>query len=221
MWKTSASEILQIPKQNIVINSEYSLEDIPQTPEDSNCSIGITNELIKKCCYDIQKKRFHQALPITAKKTASKPAKINWDKEKFEGSPFITPSFISTIVEVELDTYTYNEKIKGIWITIDCGELFDEAAALRTVRLEIQQELNMLVQGKTVTCDLINIEFIKSSNKSGQINGLVHNSLPAAFSSALSLALATQLSELPCTEDLLFQLIKNRTKHNTDNGESK
>lgn len=221
IWKTTASEILQIPKQNIVIHSDFPLSEIPNTPEDSNYSIGITNELIKKCCADIQKKRFHQALPLSAKKTIAKSTKSKWNKETFEGNPYITPSFISTIVEVELDTYTYNEKIKGIWITIDCGDLFDEAAAIRTVRLEIQQELGMLVQGKTVTCDLINIQFIKSSNKAGQVNGLVHNSLPAAFSSALSLALATQLSELPCTEDLLFQLIKNRTRPDIQGGESK
>ncbi len=170
---------------------------------------------------DIQKKRFHQALPITSKRTARKPTKATWDKETFSGNPFITPSFASTIVEVELDTYTYNEKIKGIWVCIECGELYDEAAAKRTVQLEIQQELSLLVKGKTVTCDYINIDFVKSSNKSGQVNGLIHNSLPAAFASALSLALTTQLTELPCTEDQLFKLIRDRTKTAADKGDSK
>ena len=70
----------------------------------------------------------------------------------------------------------------------------------------------MLVKGKTVPCDAININFIQSENRSGQVGGLIHNSLPAAFSSALSLALTTQLTEIPCTEDLLFQLIRDRTK---------
>ena len=73
----------------------------------------------------------------------------------------------------------------------------------------------MLVKGKTVPCDAINVNFIKSNNKSGQVGGLIHNSLPAAFSSALSLALTTQLTEIPCTEDLLFQLIRDRTKQKT------
>ena len=121
---------------------------------------------------------------------------------------------------MELDTYTYSEKIKGIWVTMDCGELFDEAAARRTLKLEIQQELNMLVKGKTVPCDAINISFIQSSNRSGQVGGLIHNSLPAAFSSALSLALTTQLTELPCTEDLLFQLIRDRTKEKNETKKS-
>ena len=70
----------------------------------------------------------------------------------------------------------------------------------------------MLVKGKTVPCDAINISFVQTADRSGQVGGLIHNSLPAAFSSALSLALTTQLTEIPCTEDLLFQLIRDRTK---------
>ena len=216
IWKTSAAEILQIPKQNIQINSDFSYDEIPEAPEDSYSSISIMNELVRKCCTDIQKKRFHQPLPITAKRGGPANTKTKWDKENFSGSPFYTTSFITTVVEVELDTYTYNEKIKGIWVTVDCGELFDEAAARRTIRLEIQQELTMLVKGKTVSCDAINISFIQSNNRSGQVGGLIHNSLPAAFSSALSLALTTQLTEIPCTEDLLFQLIRDRTKQKNE-----
>ena len=212
IWKTSAAEILQIQKQNIQINSDFPYDQIPEAPEDSYSSISIINELVRKCCNDIQKKRFHQPLPLTAKRAGPVTSKSKWNKDEFKGTPFYTTSFITTVVEVELDTYTYNEKIKGIWVTLDCGELFDEAAARRTILLEIQQELTMLVKGKTVPCDAININFIQSNNRSGQVGGLIHNSLPAAFSSALSLALTTQLTEIPCTEDLLFKLIRDRTK---------
>ena len=68
----------------------------------------------------------------------------------------------------------------------------------------------MLVRGKTVPCDNITINFIQTKNQSGQIGELVRNTLPAAFSSALSLALATQLTRIPCTEKQLFELIKQR-----------
>lgn len=216
IWKTSAAETLQIPKQNIQINSDFPYNAIPEAPEDSYSSISIMNELVKKCCNDIQKKRFHQPLPISSKRSGLSKAKSKWNKESFSGSPFYTTSFITTVVEVELDTYTYNEKIKGIWVTVDCGELFDEAAARRTIRLEIQQELTMLVKGKNVSCDSISINFVKTNDRSGQVGGLIHNSLPAAFSSALSLALTTQLTEIPCTEELLFQLIRDRTKEKTE-----
>jgi len=212
IWKNTAAEILQLPKQDISINCEYNLDDLPETPEQNISSIGIMTEVIKKCCMEIQKKRFHQALPISSKKSVIPSSTKKWNKEAFSGSPFHSSAFIACAVEVELDTYTYSEKIKGIWVTIDCGELYDEPAALRTVRKEIQQELTTLVKGKTVSCDSVKISFIKSGNKSGQVSGLIHNALPAAFASALSLALTTHLTELPCTEAQLFELIKNRTK---------
>ncbi|NLC93936.1 MAG: hypothetical protein GX677_10900, partial [Treponema sp.] len=77
-------------------------------------------------------------------------------------------------------------------------------------KLDIQRELSSLVSGKTLTCDNMKIILIKSKNKSGQLNKIVHNTIPAAFSSALSVALATQLEEIPCNENLLFKLIKER-----------
>ncbi|WP_027727837.1 molybdopterin cofactor-binding domain-containing protein [Treponema sp. C6A8] len=210
IWRTTASKILELPKANIQIDSNFTLEEMPKSPEDSISTIGIINQLIKKCCLEIQKKRFHQALPITSKKSVAAGAKTKWDKENFCGSPFMSTSLISCVAEVELDPYTYNEKIRGIWLSIDCGEILDEAAALRTVRLEVQKELCLLVKGKYVTCDDIFIQFIPSKNSAGQVGELVHNALPAAFASALSSALATQVTKLPCTESQLYTLIKQR-----------
>ena len=210
IWKKTASEILKIKKENISINSEFELDELPKTPEDAINTITTVNELIKKACLDIEKKRFHQALPITVKKSIPSSVKKNWNSETFSGTPFGPTSLATAVVEVELDTYTYNERIKGIWLVIDCGELFDKSAALRALRLEIQQQLEMLVKDKSIPCDNITINFIESKNRPGQIGDLVRNTLPAAFSSALSLALATQLTNLPCTEKQIFDLIKKR-----------
>ena len=210
IWKKTAADILNIKKENIIIDSEYELTDLPTSPEDAHNTITSINELIKKACNDIQKKRIHQPLPITVKESFYFSLKKGWNKEEFKGTPFGPASYATAVVEVELDTYTYNERIKGIWLVIDCGELYDKPAALKAIRLEIQQELEMLVSGKTIPCDNISITFIQTRNNSGQIGELVRNTLPAAFSSALSLALATQLTKIPCTEKQLFELIKQR-----------
>ena len=210
IWKETVYDILEISKENIKIVSDFEIDDFPTSPENYYSSVGVLNDLIKKCCSEIQKKRFHQPLPITAKKSVMASRK-KWDDETFSGNPFTATSFATTIVEVQLDSYTYTEKIKNIWITIDCGEVFDEDAAKKAIMLQIQQELTTLVNGTTVNCSNINIEFIKSKNKSGQIGELVHNTLPAAFAAALSMALQTQLSELPCTEEQIYKLIQKRT----------
>lgn len=210
IWKNTAAETLQIGKDNITVDSEFFADELPEYPESSDNNIAVMNQLVKRCCAEIQRKRFHQPLPITAKKGLSSSAARKWKKGDFCGEPYTTMSFASAAVEVELDTYTYSERIKGIWITIDCGEILDEAAARKTIRLELQQELTALVSGKTVPCDSCAIMFVQSKNRSGQLNNLVHNTVPAAFASALSLALATRLTELPCTETQIFNLMKQR-----------
>ena len=73
-----------------------------------------------------------------------------------------------------------------------------------------QQELTTLVKGATINCNKFSINFIQSNNKTGQIGELVHNTLPAAFAAALSMALQTQLSVLPCTEEQIYNLIQAR-----------
>lgn len=218
IWKETAAEILQINKKAVTINSEYPLEDIPDCPDNSFNSIATVNDLIKKCCNDIQKKRFHQGLPITAKKSQGLSTKKLWDKDTFSGIPYNNLSYITAIVEIELDTYTYNEKIKGIWISINCGELLDPVSAKKAVLLEVQQELSMLVEGKTFYCDNISINFVPTKSKSVSAGNLVHKVLPAAFSSALSSALATQLNQLPCTEKHIFELIRDREIESTVRG---
>lgn len=210
IWKSTVSDILQIKKENISINSDFTLDELPTYPDISTNSITTLNEIIKKCCLEIQKKRFHEPLPITSQKNLGPAVLKKFNKEKFSGNPYGTTAFATTVVEVELDSYTYSEKIKGIWVTINCGYLYDKPAALRAIRLEIQQELTMLVKGKTIPCENYNIEFIKSDNKPGQINELIHNTLPAAFSTALSLALATQLNRVPFTENKIYTLMKER-----------
>lgn len=214
IWKRAAADILETEPSNIKINSVFPADEIPNMPEETSSNISVMTFLLKKCCQDIQKKRFHDPVPIKVKKQLSPSQKNKWDNETFKGSPFFTTSFASCVVEIELDPYTYSEKIKGIWMVIDCGKLFDMKAAERTTKLAIQQELTTLVENQTVDYDSINIEFITSDNEPGQIGELVHNTLPAAFSSALSLALSTQINTLPASQSLLFELIKQREFEN-------
>lgn len=228
IWKRTVMEVMDIKTENVIISSEYTLDSIPSSPEDTYSSISTVNEILKKCCQDIQKKRFRQPLPISSTKKLGAVVKKGWNKEKFSGNPFGTSSFATTIVEVELDSYTFSEKIKGIWITINCGEILDKAAALRTIRLEIQQELSRLVEGHSIPCDNYTINFIESSGKAGQLGDLVHNTLPAAFSTAMSLALDTQLKKIPFTENLIYTLTKeqeskkqHKEEQNTEKGDGK
>ncbi len=210
IWKKVASEILQVEPSAIQINSDFPAKEIPNMPEETSSSISVMTYLLSKCCHEIQKKRFHSPLPLTAKKALPPSIKNKWNNENFFGIPFHAASFGSVVIEVELDPYTYMEKIKGLWMTVSCGQLFDKKAAERTLKLAIQQELLTLVENSKVKCESINLFFINSEETPGQIGELVHNTVPAAFASALSLALSTQITTLPVSQSLIYEEIKQR-----------
>lgn len=211
IWKKSAAEVLQIPAESVRISADFAGGKAPSMPENAYSNISVMSRLLRRCCMEIQRKRFHKPLPITAQKSVTPAMRRQWDSKAFSGNPFYTNSFGAAVVEIELDPYTFREKIKGIWIAIDCGEVYSLKAAEYAIRLAIQQELTALVQDETVPCDAVRISFIQSNGSPGQIGELVHNTVPAAFTSALSLALASPVTRLPCTEDQIYGLTRPET----------
>ena len=212
IWKKIASEILLIDQNKITINPEYAVVEETFMPETFYNDISIMTVLLKRACEEINRKRKTSALPIISRKTVTPAMKNQWKKEKFNGYPFQSTSFGAAIVEVEMNADTYHEKINGIWIAIDCGEILSLKAAENSVRLAIQQEMERLVKDFTVSYDKLQISFLESKNPPCQIGKLVHNLIPAAFSSAVTLALSRTLEELPCTELQLYEKTLDNTQ---------
>ena len=205
IWKKIASEALAIEPDQIQINSDT--ENIIQSPfpEGFSSNISIMTNLLKKCCTEIQKKRFKVPLPIIAKKATSSTIKKVFDAKKFSGSPFYATAFGTSIMELELNPYTYKISIKGIWVAIDCGEIFSIKAAENTVRLAIKQELESLIEGEKLICDSTNIFFVQSQNPPCQLGALIHNLIPGCFAASLSQAIGYTISSIPCTEEEIYE----------------
>lgn len=212
IWKNIVSEILEIAPNMVEINTDTETMIQSPFPEGFLSNVSIMSSLLKKCCLEIQKKRFKVALPITAKKSTSSVIKKAFDAQKFSGSPFYSTAFGSAIMEIELNPYTYKIIIKGIWIAIDCGEILSEKAAESSVRLAIRQELEELVENEKLTCESTNIFFVQSENPPCQIGSLVHNLIPGAFASSLSEAIGYSVTSVPCTEEEIFENINKAQK---------
>lgn len=212
IWKQIASNILNIEPSQISMNTEYAADYETFMPESFCNDISIMSLLLKRACEDIRKKREKESLPITVKKTLSPAMKKQWNVKTFSGHPYQASSFGCAIVEVELNAYTFQEKIKGIWIGIDCGKIYSLKSAENTIKLSVQQEMERLVQDATVPYEQIKIVFANSDETPCQIGKLVHNLLPAAFSSALSMALQKAVSHIPCTEQELYELTQTSSE---------
>jgi CO/xanthine dehydrogenase Mo-binding subunit len=214
IWITTAASILSVSKSNIRITPEFTETNVPPLPENIYNNVSIMTQLLKHCCLDLKKKRDKNTpRPITSRRGIAASMKKQWNKKEFSGYPFHTTSFGSSVVEVEIDPYTFIGRIKGIWSLIDCGEILSEHAAETTIRLAIQKELSDLVIDEIIPCDAMSISFVHSSANPGQIGDIIHSTVPAAFRAALSQALSRQLKQIPCSfEDLSAQTIAEETE---------
>lgn len=215
IWTKLVSSLLKVPPSTVSISpDEQSASDLP-TPNSIYGSLSITTQLLHQCCTELGKKKAaKQALPITVKKGLPRAIQKLWSKETFSGVPFYTTSFGCAVVEIELDPYTYKERIKGIWMTIDCGQVFELRAAENTIRIAIQQELSQLVKGETILCDGVHISFMHSDSPPSQIGNLVHSIIPTAFSAALSQALGFCIRELPYCAETMHPKTQNLSGEN-------
>lgn len=215
IWKKTVASILEIPVSSISIEPNDELET---SPESIYSTVGIASQLLHRSCLDIKAKKQKGAkFPISVKHGISAKTKKLWNKENFSGSPFCTNSFGACVCEVEFDRYTLAEKIKALWLSIDCGEILVLRAAENAVRLAIEEELHTLIVGKKIQCDEVYISFIQSSAPPGQIGNLIHSIVPASFFASLSQAIGHEIQSAPFTENFLIQNVGGENENSSEN----
>lgn len=216
VWKSTAAEILDIDPKLIKLDSNMDIHDDLSVPENVFSNISIMTYLLKKCCLDIQSKRFKKPLPLSSSKGFTAAQKKTWNKEKFSGVPFFSSSFGSVIVELEVDPYLYKINVKKINAIINAGKIGIPKIAENAVKLSIQHALSELVVDEALSCDRISISFMHSENDPAQVDGLISRILPAAFISALSQAIGHELNTIPVKPQHIFkEMISNENSINS------
>lgn len=205
VWKNTAAQILELDPKQIKLDSNFDIHDELSVPENVYSNISVMTYLLKKCCLDIQSKRFKKPLPISSVKGFTAPQKRVWNKEKFSGVPFFTSSFGTLIMDLELNPYTYKIYIKKINAIISAGIIGIPKVAENSVKLSIEHALSEIVEDEALKCDKISVSFVQSENDPKQIDGLISRILPAAFSSALSQAIGHEINTIPVKPQTFFK----------------
>ncbi len=205
VWKNTAAQILELDPKQIKLDSNFDIHDELSVPENVYSNISVMTYLLKKCCLDIQSKRFKKPLPISSVKGFTAPQKRVWNKEKFSGVPFFTSSFGTLIMDLELNPYTYKIYIKKINAIISAGKIGIPKVAENSVKLSIEHALSEIVEDEALKCDKISVSFVQSENDPKQIDGLISRILPAAFSSALSQAIGHEINTIPVKPQNFFK----------------
>ena len=102
--------------------------------------------------------------------------------------------------------------IRKMNVAIDCGKVEDTDGMTNTVLLEIQKIISQLESDGTIKCGEIEVRFADEKNapasRAREINHIMYSVVPAAFTSALSLALAHTVENLPTTKEGLYNACK-------------
>lgn len=217
IWIKLITDNIEIDKRNIIFTNE-TIEETGKTkssalviPETLVGTVSIKTILLKKCIDSIKRKKI-DGTAFSVKKSLP-PSRLKlWNQEEFSGAPYYNTAFGTCTVELELDSCTYREVIKRICVIIDGGKILSPKSAENAVHRSILRCLSMLVDEDSLRCPSISVQFMQSEEEPKQIGHLVYSVLPAAYTSALSQALAFTVSELPLQTDSLFKICEYHKK---------
>ena len=210
IWRKLIEKILEIPPENVHFDTDYSNTEEPAEPDVLSLNITIMTQLLKKCCTTLQKSRFRQPLPIYVKKSFMPARKSTWNNSTFSGQPYQATSCVAAVVEVEVDTVSYEVMLRDVNIAMECGELLDEKSALSSVKTEAARIIRNFVSPNSLNVVYPKVEFVPSGEPPKEIGSIIENVLPAAFSSAVSQALGIGVTELPLGTDSIYKLMSQK-----------
>jgi CO/xanthine dehydrogenase Mo-binding subunit len=228
IWRESAAAVLGIDVESVIIAPPVTGEVPNSGPSTLSRNVTVVYNLVRRVCEAIQKRRFREPLPITAKSVYRVPQPIRWEEGSVRGSPFDTAAWAGAVVELELDDWTFEPRPLGVWLCADGGQIISPERAASTLRSGIVDALGSClrerIDGPLAASGIeyyrygiqalhelppIFVQFV-ASRKSDPVKGLGElpfDVVPAAFLSALSQAAGASFSRLPiATAELIAAL---------------
>jgi CO/xanthine dehydrogenase Mo-binding subunit len=219
IWRRSAADILAVDIQSVSI-APPDTDQVPDSgPSTLSRNVSVVNRLVERACEAIQKRRFRDPLPLTARSVYRIPRPIKWEGGQVHGSPFDTAAWAGAVIEVELDPWTLEPRPLGLWLCVDGGRVAAPDRAAAALRSGVADALGACLTerfdpsgGGAIRADYfrygllplqelppISIEFLEPARRAPVkgIGELPFDTVPAAFLSALSQAVDSAFSSLP------------------------
>ncbi|MCF7927566.1 MAG: molybdopterin-dependent oxidoreductase [Spirochaetales bacterium] len=226
-WKEMAARTLDISPEQVHFTSPAT-STVPDTgPSILARNLTVTSRLLKQCFDAIKKRRFREALPIEIQRSYRLPPKHAWNHESFEGYPFPQSAWGASVVEVEVDSISFELTIRGIWLMISGGVVINRRRLVSSLEEGIRSALGwsyheILSRGKApdegdwhryhllppAATPPVYIDFLEDGNRSTikGISQLPYSTIPPAFAVAVSQATGLDFDSLPITSERLKEL---------------
>ncbi|HUW40675.1 MAG TPA: xanthine dehydrogenase family protein [Rectinemataceae bacterium] len=219
IWRRQAAKILGLPLESVSIVPPLT-DNVPNSgPSTLSRNVTVVNRLVGRACEAIQKRRFRDPLPLTAKSVYRVPKPILWEEGRVRGSPFDTAAWAAAAVEIELDPWTFEARPIGVWMCIDGGEIVQSERAAAAMRIGAFDALGACMRERVDPTERLGhredyfrygleplgelppiaVAFLEPGRRAPVkgIGELPFNTIPAAFLSALSQAGGASFTSLP------------------------
>lgn len=152
-FRKIASYNLNIPLEDIDI-AEYDTDIVPNTgPTVASRSVMIVGYLIQEASKKL-KERWRESDEIEITEDYKHPTHlVDWDTNTLRGDAYPSYGLGINVVEVEIDKYTLEVKIVGVWAVFDCGYPIDEKIVEGQIKGGIAQALGWGALEKIVNKD--------------------------------------------------------------------
>jgi CO/xanthine dehydrogenase Mo-binding subunit len=231
IWRKTASSILGVPIANVHLAPADTDESPNSGPSTLSRGVTVVNRLVENACSAIQKRRFRDPLPLSARSSYRIPKPISWENGSVRGSPFDTAAWAGAAVELELDRWTLEPRPLGVWLCVDGGQVVSPERAAAALRAGCVDALGACISerfdpdggegsaGQYFRYGLrplgelppISVEFLEPPRRAPAkgIGELPFNTVPAAFLTAVSQAAGADFSSLPVPGAALIRAVES------------
>lgn len=200
IWREIISKELDVKIKDVKF-SDDGPDLVDSGPNVLSSNSGIMAEQIKKACDKINEKRFIESLPISVT--------VGGAKRSGKTHLFSSKSWVSLIIEANIDPVTLEVVVFSVWANCSIGSLINEATYIAHLKQVI---INCLIElGATINQgDNFNID-IKIDHKYDTISESITSGLrgvvTAAFNTAVEMALNIDNEKLPITSESVLSNI--------------
>ncbi len=206
LWKGIISKELGLERENIAFCCANTAEMVDSGPNVLCQDIERASFMINRCCTAIKSKRFQEPLPIT-ESVFSRSAITN------PNVLFSSGSWGALILELEVNTISLEVEIRQIWCNIAFSQIFDRKLLIGKLRHIIMMSLHecgaVFSYGKDREPSvIITVTDQAGMSSPGAVDSALRGMILAAYSSALSQALNSEVCSLPVKGDNIIQYVR-------------
>ncbi len=126
VWVRTAARLLDIPVEDVILEP-VDTADVPDSGPATGSRIEtLLDDVVAQACRAIASQRLKRLPPIQVTRSLRRPAGPLWSPASPRGQAYYGLCWEATVVEMEVDSITFQARGRGIWTTLEGAAEADE-----------------------------------------------------------------------------------------------